>query len=98
MGKYSIRMEEKNVLVKGLLDEIKRIYTEIYSESFDECLDGGSIEQYELCTDKDHNCFMLLKGSAYLQDFACDERVAALVNAYNTIIGGKPSIVIFQKK
>ena len=72
------------------MDEVKRIYTETYSEPFDECLDD-SIDQYEFCTDAENACFMIRKGSKYMQDFLIDERAAALLDAYNTLIGGKPS-------
>ncbi|MBP2650762.1 MAG: hypothetical protein H6Q74_1587 [Firmicutes bacterium] len=87
--------DSRKTLEQGLIGKIKSIYFEIYSEDLTEDLEGD-LSQYELRTDKKNNCFMVAKDSDYLQDFACDDRIACLVDAYNTVISGKPSIVTWQ--
>ncbi|MBP2642501.1 MAG: hypothetical protein H6Q67_388 [Firmicutes bacterium] len=75
----------KKALAGQLLAEIKRLLLEIDGEPMEE--ESGD---YELCTDANNTCFTCYAGSAYMHDFAIDERVTALIDAYNTILYGKP--------
>lgn len=91
-----IRPEDKMV-ADSLLNKIKAIYASIY--------DGADLEEdmevdlnaCELCTDKDHNCFILKGGSDCLQELDGDARIAALIDARNVLIGGNPANVTFKE-
>ena len=90
--------DNKAALAKGLLDEIKAIYADMYDGAdLAADMEVDDLTKCELCTDKDGNCFVIAEGSTYMQDFVNDERVACLVDAYNTVIAGKPSIATFQE-
>ena len=86
---------EKTALAKGLLDKIKEIYADMYDDADLAADMEVDLEEQELCTDGNNTCFVLIGNN--LQDFVCDERIAALVDARNVIIGGKPSIVTFEE-
>lgn len=81
--KYPLDSHQE-VLAKALLTEIKNILLDI-GDPLEE-----DLSQFELCTDIEHVCFMRRKDSNYMQDFSCNESVAALVDAYNTVINGLP--------
>lgn len=79
-----------------LLDKIKDIYASLYDGANLEADMEVDLAECELCTDVKHNCFILEAGTNVLQDFACDERIAALVNARNVLLGGTPSTLTIE--
>ncbi|SCM82446.1 hypothetical protein KL86SPO_50217 [uncultured Sporomusa sp.] len=76
----------KAALAAGLLAEIKAAVETIDGEPLEE-----DLAAMEFCTDSDFVCFMCRPGGKYLQDFACDEGIACMIDCYNTLVSGKPS-------
>ncbi|MBU2703183.1 hypothetical protein Ga0466249_004319 [Sporomusaceae bacterium BoRhaA] len=81
---YDFLDNRQKAFAAALLAEVKSILEDIGEELEED------LSQFELYTDKDSVCYMCPKDGKYSQDFANDERIACLVDAYNTVINGKP--------
>jgi hypothetical protein len=73
------------LLANALLDEIKQWLLNEHGDEMQE-----NLAEYELCTDTEFNCYMCRENDECMQDFACNEAIAVLVDAYNVVKFGKP--------